>query len=177
MEEDRSLIERVKKGDTRAFKGLFDRHIVRLFRFMRQYSEDTAQVEDWVQRAFIKAYRNIGSFQGASRFSTWLFSIALNEMRTDLRRPPSAVLSLEEVGDQEPAGGEEAGFEWNDAMKGSLKALDEPKRTVFLLYEVEGYSHAEISAMLAISEGNSRALLMRAKQALRNHWERLENIR
>jgi RNA polymerase sigma-70 factor (ECF subfamily) len=143
---------------------------------MRQYSEDAALVEDWVQRAFIKAYNNIGSFQGEARFSTWLFSIALNEMRTDRRRPSFALVGMDEAGDPGTQEDEAAEFEWDDLMKSSLKALDEPKRTVFLLYEVEGYSHAEISAMLAISEGNSRALLMRAKLFLRNHWE-LENTR
>lgn len=175
MEEDLALVQRVKTGDRRAFKKLYDGHVERLFRFMRQFSSDRMLVEDWVQRAFIKAYNNIASFQGRARFATWLYTIALNEMRTDLRRPALTLLTIADLHDSPSSGQEEVDFQWNDAMRASLGGLDEAKRTVFLLYEVEGYSHAEIATMLDISEGNSRILLARAKHHLRITLESLEN--
>ena len=176
MEEDLALVQKVKTGDKRAFKRLYDGHVDRLFRFMGQFSRDSGLVEDWVQRAFIKAYNNIASFHGNSRFATWLFTIALNEMRTDLRRPALTLINAADLWDAAPAGRETDDFEWNDTMRASLAGLDETKRTVFVLYEVEGYSHAEIAAMLTISEDNSRVLLSRAKHYLRTHWDRMENV-
>lgn len=170
MPEETVLIEKVKRGDHRAFKQLYDRHVVPLFRFMRQYSDDTFQVEDWVQRAFIKAYRSIGSFHGTSRFATWLFAIALNEMRTDTRRTNLVVFNSEEIGNYS-GGSDDQSFVWRETMRTWLRELDESKRTVFILYEVEGYSHAEIASMLNVEEGTSRALLSRAKQFLRTKWQ------
>lgn len=142
-----------------------------LFRFMSQFSPGEDQVKDWVQRAFIKAFENLSSFNGISLFATWLFKLALNEMRSDFRR--AAILSfVPSLGDEHASDqDEETSFEWDHTMKHWLKQLDETKRAVFLLYEVEGYSHAEIADFLQIRESASRTLLTRAKQFLRNRWE------
>lgn len=167
MTDETLLINRVRHGDQRAFKELYELHVVALFRFLRQYSADTFQVEEWVQRAFIKAYRNIGTFQGTSRFATWLFTIALNEMRTDLRKTNLVSFNTDDI---QHWNGEDDGsshFVWQDTMKSWLADLSESKRTVFLLYEIEGYSHAEIASMLNVGESTSRALLSRAKQFLK----------
>ena len=59
-------------------------------------------------------------------------------------------------------------------MRTWLEDLDETKRTVFLLYEVEGYSHAEIASMLEIGESTSRTILSRAKQYLKTKWQNEE---
>jgi RNA polymerase sigma-70 factor (ECF subfamily) len=166
MTDDTGLIDRASRGEQRAFRELYDRHVDPLYRFLRQYSDESAQVEEWVQRAFIKAFGGIGSFQRASRFSTWLFTIGLNEMRSDLRRPAVVTFDSREVESWD--GREEPGdFLEHEAVRHAVRELDEAKRSVFLLYEVEGYSHGEIAGMLGIGEGTSRALLSRAKQALR----------
>lgn len=167
MTDDNELLDRTRRGEERAFRELYDRHVTPLYRFMRQYSADGFQVEDWVQRAFIKAFQGIGSFHGSSKFSTWLFSIALNEMRTDLRRTSIVAFDSREVEAWDGREEEERDFLWEESMKGWLAELDESKRSVFLLYEVEGYSHAEIASMLRIGEGTSRALLCRAKKFLK----------
>ncbi len=176
MTDETFLINRAQNGDHRAFREIYERHVTALFRFMRQHSADTFQVEEWVQRAFIKAYRNIGSFQGSSRFSTWLFTIALNEMKTDLRR--TNLISFDSEDLQNWNGHEEtaSSFVWQDTMKSWLADLSESKRMVFVLYEVEGYSHAEIASMLNIGESTSRALLSRAKQLLKLKIASEENI-
>ncbi|TAK53090.1 MAG: RNA polymerase sigma factor [Bacteroidetes bacterium] len=171
--DEQQWIKKTGEGDHRAFKKLYEAHVVSLFRFLRQYSENTAQVEDWVQRAFIKAYHNIVSFKGTSRFSTWLFTIALNEMKSDFRRTKSVILSMDGFYEQRGESEEEQ-FVWSDSMKVLLRELDEQKRSVFLLFEVEGYSHAEIASMLNIGENASRTLLCRAKQQLRTQWECME---
>lgn len=170
MHDETSLVSRTKDGDHEAFKELYESSVDPLYRFLKQFSADTHQVEEWVQRSFIKAYEHIGSFQGRSRFATWLFRIGLNEMRSDKRR--GAALTFEPVYDGTESTENESGhFEWSETMKGWLDQLDEAKRTVFILYEVEGYSHAEIASLLNVGESTSRTLLSRAKHWLKRKYQ------
>ena len=164
------LVRKSKEGDHAAFRRLYDLTVVRLFRFMSQFSKDQDQISDWVQRAFIKAYENLSSFDGISLFSTWLFKLALNEMKMDFRRAKIiAFVSLPE--DDRPGNpSEEEVFHWEMTMKHWLNELDETKRAVFILYEVEGYSHSEIADLLQIRESSSRTILTRTKQILRERW-------
>ncbi len=128
-------------------------------------------VEDWVQSAFIKAFKNIDRFEFKSKFSTWLFRIGINEMKSDLRRKKRYnTASIDEVEFSEPGGFDESP-EWDMNMKWLLEELDDVKKTIFLLYEVEGYPHAEIAEMLDIGENNSRTTLSRTKQYLKKRWQ------
>lgn len=167
--EESTLVARAGEGDPKAFRTLYERHVDALYRFLRQFSGDRQEVEDWVQRSFIRAFRSLDRFQGRSRFGTWLFTIGLNEMRTDKRKAGMVLMDG-------PAGevGESAGFvdafEWDDLMRELLSRIDENKRAVFLLYEIEGFSHAEIAEMLGIGESASRTILARTKHALREQW-------
>ena len=86
MQEETIWIDETKEGDQIPFRELYDANVSRLFRFLKQFGSDTDQVEEWVQRAFIKAFAHLDSFDGRSRFSSWLFRLARNEMRMDWRR-------------------------------------------------------------------------------------------
>lgn len=174
MDDEIILINKVKRGDHSAFKKLYDLNVGPLYRFLRQYAQDSAQIEDWVQRAFIKSYKNIGAFSRTSRFSTWLFAIAVNEMRTDFRKPNIIMFNPIELEKYHALEEHNTDFEWNDIMRSWLSELDEAKRTVFVLFEVEGYSHSEIASILNINENASRTLLHRAKQLLKTKWELME---
>ena len=174
MHEEPHLLIQAADGDQRAYKELYDRNVTSLFRFLNQFSKSRDEAEEWTQRAFIKAFENLRSFDGQARFSTWLFRIAINEMRMDRRR--SGIVQFEILGDYESASetDEEQAFIWNQTMKTWLNELDGSKRAVFLLYEVEGYSHAEIATMLRIGESTSRTILTRTKQWLREQWNNEE---
>ena len=171
LADERQLVKESKEGDHEAFRRLYDLTVVRLYRFMSQFSQDEDQVRDWVQRAYIAAYEHLDDFDGISLFSTWLFKLALNEMRMDFRR--AKIVSFVSLGDDDDQGApdEEQVFHWEMTMKHWLGQLDETKRAVFVLYEVEGYSHSEIADMLHIRESSSRSILTRTKQFLRERWE------
>lgn len=160
-------IEQARSGEEKAFRSLYESHVSSLYRFMNQFSRNVPEVEDWVQRAFIRAFRHINQFQGGSRFSSWLFTIAINEMRSDRRRRNlvTPVGSFEEKSTGSDSSAEQ--FEWDSTLKVFLDQLDETKRMVFILYEVEGYSHAEIASMLGFGETASRTALSRTKQFLK----------
>ena len=166
------IIHRAQKGDQKAFKMLYDANVVSLFRFMKQFSKNSVEVEEWVQRSFIKAYEHLPSFRGDAKFSSWLFRLGLNEMKMDRRR--SAILQIDnsEIEDLPTEEHDAELFAWDAMMKTWLGELDENKRMVFLLYEVEGYSHSEIAEMLGFGESTSRTILARAKQNLKERWKK-----
>ena len=169
MHDEPELVSLARQGDRKAFKQLYECHVDPLFRFLHLFSSNEIELEEWVQRAFIKAFRGITSFDGRSRFSSWLFRIAINEMKTDRRRVERPVM-LELSDHDTPAAEVEEEFEWKSTMNVLLDELSEAKRLVFILFEVEGYSHAEIAVMLGISEGTSRSTLTRTKQHLKRKW-------
>lgn len=163
---DQSYIDRALGGDQQAYKQLYDRNVDDLFRFLHQFSTDREQVADWVQMAFIKAFQSLDRFVGRSKFKTWLFQIAINEMRQSLRRShrehdyiePEKLYSFSEQ-PRSPA-------DWI-SLRDQIRKLPERQKLVFLLYEIEGYSHAEIAAMLDMAESTSRSILTRVKIDLR----------
>lgn len=172
-DDEQYWIERASQGDQRAYKKLYDSHVEQLFRFLKQFSGNSALVEEWVQRAFIKAYVHLETFKGNSRFSTWLISIAMNEMKSDFRKKNNFILPDDNYPELHIESEEER-FAWQDSMRELLQELGEQQRSVFLLYEVEGYSHAEIASILHIGENASRTMLCRTKQWLRTQWELME---
>jgi RNA polymerase sigma factor (sigma-70 family) len=164
------LVRKAKNGSEKAYRKLFDLYASRLFRFLRQFSQDRDIVEDWVQQTFIKAFRNINRFEERSKFVTWLFQIGLNEMRNEFSR--KNIFDNNYPPDENYAKDEniEETFEWFHEMKWLLSGIDAEKRAIFLLFEVEGYSHSEISEMMNISEQKSRTTLSRTKTFLRDKW-------
>ena len=170
-------LAQAKEGNQRAFKALYEIHATPLYRFLRQFTSDTEEVEEWTQRAFIKAFEHLASFDGRSRFSSWLFKLGLNEMRTDRRRDSIVPMVSIDDGASPVDNDKSEQLEWRATMRAWLEELDETKRMVFLLYEVEGYSHAEIASMLEIGESTSRTILTRTKQLLRVRWKKEENAR
>lgn len=171
MQDESVWITKAREGNEKAFRRLYVDHVSPLYRFLKQFSTREDEVEEWIQRAFIKAFDRLETFDGRSRFSTWLFTLAINEMKMDRRR--AQVIPFVPL-DEEPESGEEEPeeFEWNHMMKEWMGGLDDTKRSVFVLYEVEGYSHAEIGTMLGIAESSSRTLLSRAKKYLQDRWEK-----
>ena len=168
LSEESVLISRIRNGEKQAYKILYDDHVELLFRFLKQFRKNDSDVQELVQRAFIKAFEGLGSFNNRSKFKTWLFQIALNEMRSDIRR--NAIIPFVEMDtiDESIAETEDESIEWNSTLRTLFEQLDETKRAVFVLYEVEGYSHAEIAVMLNIGESTSRTILTRTKHILRN---------
>ncbi len=163
---EKQLVEKVRKGNKRAFRKLYEQNVTQLYRFLAQFSKEHDEIDDWVQHSFIKAYENIDRFEGKSRFSTWLIRIAINHMRSEFRKAEvRKSISIDENEVLQLAG-ESIDIEWRQDLKEVVDSLDALKKSVFILYEVEGYSHKEISEMLDISASVSRVSLCRAKKIL-----------
>jgi RNA polymerase sigma-70 factor (ECF subfamily) len=119
--DDERLVSRALGGDRGAFNALVVRHEARLFRFLCRASANTADVEDAMQRAFVKAYRKLGTYNPRYRFTTWLFTIAVRELRSLQRRAPVATSALEDG--QHPAAPEPADHTPGDLWAAARRIL------------------------------------------------------
>jgi RNA polymerase sigma-70 factor, ECF subfamily len=168
---DAQLVEAVRRrGDERAFRELYGRHTPRLYQLvLRLLGGREADAEDVVQETWLRAASSLDGFRWESAFSTWLTGIGLNQARDFLRRAgrrptcegdPEAVLSRVAV----VAAGSHV--ERVD-LERAIALLPDGYRTVFVLHDMEGYGHAQIAALLEISEGTSKSQLFHARRALR----------
>ena len=169
--DEQGLIARVLAGDVGAERTLYEAHVDRVFRLAFRMSgrEDLAQ--DFTQDAFIRAFERLAEFRGDAAFSTWLHSIAvsvtLNGMRrVKVQRQREAELD-DGVRELPGATRREAEPDLKRRMAAAIDALPEGYRTVFLMHDVEGYTHEEIGAALGVQPGTSKAQLSRARAKLR----------
>lgn len=171
VDAEPGLVEACQRGQVEAFERLFQLHGARMRSIALNLLGNSADAEDAVQEAFLKIYRGVGYFKGQSAFSTWIYRILMNACydmrRRSLRRPPevSPKADQEEARPDPPAPA--ADHPLRMSLQRSLRRLGEKYRAVFVLYEIEGFSHAEIGRLLRISQGASKNRLFEAKRELR----------
>jgi RNA polymerase sigma-70 factor, ECF subfamily len=167
--EERELIGRVLAGDPSAERALYDAHVDRVFRLAYRMAGDIARAQDYTQETFIRAFSRLGDFRGEAALSTWLGSIAisvtLNGLRK-VRRQNEREISLD---DAAPAarGAREAEPDLKERLNQAIDNLPAGYRAVFVMHDVEGYTHEEIASSLGVHPGTSKAQLFRARARLR----------
>lgn len=180
---DALLIERVKRGDMRAFEMLVVKYQRRIERLIGRMVRDTDLVQDIAQETFIRAYRAIPQFRGESAFYTWLYRIAVNTAKkqlVELKRDPlvsEASLANQDEGDEtsrvenELSDGETpeallASKEIANAVNAAIEALSEDLRQAITLREIEGLSYEEIAEVMNCPIGTVRSRIFRAREAI-----------
>jgi RNA polymerase sigma-70 factor (ECF subfamily) len=162
-QDENELIVRCRKGDRAAQKQLFDTYNKAMFTKAYRIVNDPDHAHDVLQEAFLEVFKDIGQFRGSSTIGAWIKTIvirkALYKQKIELRYE-----SISEAAHDEPV-------EWEDTLTGeqlhkAIQALPDGYRAVFTLIEIEGYSHQEVSTLLAISEGTSKSQLYHAKKLL-----------
>lgn len=163
------LVNRAREGDQRAFRTLYDRNVDRVYRLTFRMAGRDDLARDFTQETFVRAYRKLDQFRGDAAFSTWLHSIAvsvsLNGLRTvdRHRRRERDMDDAARIGSSDPAV-----KPWlRERLEEAIDGLSDIYRTVFLMYELEGFTHGEIAGALGIAEGTSKARLSRARAKLR----------
>jgi RNA polymerase sigma-70 factor (ECF subfamily) len=176
--EDTALATACLSGDLRAYERLYSLHGARMKNLARNILGSTTDAEDAVQETFLKVQRSIASFRGQSSFVTWTFRILVNTCydarRSRLRKKEVAAEDDQQREDVAPRPEPRAAVAHPTlrlALERALTKLTRHQRDVFLLYEVEGFRHAEISSMLDISETASKNTLFQAKKNLRQMLE------
>jgi RNA polymerase sigma-70 factor, ECF subfamily len=176
--EDAALAAACLSGNLHAYERLYKLHGTRMKNLARNILGSSSDAEDAVQETFLKVQRSIASFRGQSSFVTWMFRILVNTCydarRSRLRRKEVAAEDEEQHEDAAPRPEPRAAVAHPSlrlALERALAKLTRHQRDVFLLYEVEGFRHAEISEMLEITETASKNTLFQAKKNLRQMLE------
>jgi RNA polymerase sigma-70 factor, ECF subfamily len=166
---DIQLIARVVAGDATAERELYETYVDRVYRLAFRLAGDDDLARDFTQSTFIRAFERIGSFRGESSLSTWLHSIgisvALNGLRKT-RRLRSREAPMEE-GLTIGSSSREAEPDLKERLARAIDSLSDKYRTVFVMHDVEGYTHEEISETLRIPIGTSKSHLFQARGKLR----------
>ncbi len=166
---EQDLIARARAGESKAERELYEAHVERVYRLCFRFAGDDDLARDFTQDTFIRAFERLHEFRGQSQFGTWLHaiavSIALNGLRK-VKRFRSREADLEE-GAGVAGTDRESEPDLKRKMADAIDALPEGYRTVFVMHDVEGYTHEEIAAALGVETGTSKAQLSRARAKLR----------
>lgn len=168
---DALLLAGCRAGDRSAFEELYRAHGASMKSVAANVLGDLAEAEDAVQDAFVKIFRSAASFEGRSRFSTWIYRVVVNCCYDRLRRRRPTV-SLDDAAEPPRApAAESPDPALRRALEQGLAALPPRQRSAFVLFAVEGFSHREIAEILDVSPGNSKTLVFDAKRRLARFLE------
>lgn len=173
--EDAAAIARVLAGDPAAFETIVRRWQGPLVNLAWRYCRDRARAEDMAQEAFLRAFRNLSQFRGESAFSTWLFSLAANLYRTELRRLPAMPLSLDQIAEPPDPRLAAAGIEDADrdeSLRRAVLALPAKYRDAILLFYFHEQDVPAAARTLRVPQGTVKARLFRGRELLRAKFSR-----
>ena len=170
-DDESRLVEAARNGDSAAFEKLYRSNRDRIYALLwRMCGGDAALAEDLLQEAFIRAWQKLDSFRGESRFGTWLHrlsaNVALSDRRIRLRRIGREV-AMDEVTERTAIGDRDVVADKRMDLEKAIAGLPERARSVLILYDIEGYRHAEIAEITGMAVGSSKAQLHRARKLIR----------
>jgi len=164
-----ALVERCRQGDLAAFEEVYRAHARRLYSLAFRMLGNPSDAEDQLQEIFLSAHRKLEGFRGDSALGTWLYRLAVRQCLDFLRsrqgRMRAASSALDEDGHYMPATRETPGARID--IERAVARLPEGCRVAFVLHDVEGLEHKQISEMLGVSEGTSKSQVFKARTKLR----------
>ena len=170
--EEQSIVTGCLNNNSVSQKALYDKYKDALYTIAFRMLKDSDNACDALQDGFIKAFKGLHSFKGQSTLGAWIKTIivrtCLNKLKTEIQ--------LESI----PDNYSHETIEWDDNLTGqelekAIQQLPAGYRSVFLLIEVEGYSHKETAKMLKIAEGTSKSQLYHSKKMLQKLLTDLKN--
>ena len=171
MSDDRTLIAESLAGDSGAFSRLLQRHDDKMRGVAWRLVSSRAEMDDVLQDAYVKAWRNLDSFRSDAAFSSWLYRIvynaALDHQKKESRR---RIVPLEAASDRLI---DDVGDRVIDslALRNALASLPPDQLAVVTLVDGEGHSYDDVAEMLGVNSGTVGSRLNRARAALRNHLQ------
>lgn len=165
------------RGDRRAFERLYRAHVDKVFTLCARMVGERTRAEELTQDVFVRAWEKLAQFRGDSAFGTWLHRMAvnvvLNERQAEQRRRARYDDGIEDPdhlphGDVRPLPVPGLAMD----LEAAIALLPPGARKVFLLHDVEGYTHEEIAGMLGVTAGGCKAQLHRARMLMREALNR-----
>lgn len=173
---DRTDLARVRAGDVEAFGAIVRRWQTPLINLAYRFCGDRGRAEEMAQEAFLRAYRGLDGYRGDAAFSTWLFALATNLYRTEIRRIPPRTIALEDAQEpRDPFSMSEA-HELRDrdlAIRRAVLGLPAKYREAILLFYFHEMDVTAAAESLNLPEGTVKARLHRGREMLRAKLPRL----
>jgi RNA polymerase sigma-70 factor (ECF subfamily) len=168
--QEQDDVRRAVDGDAEAFERLYRSHVGRVYALAVRLV-DAERADDLTQEVFIRAWNKLASFRGKARFGTWLHRLAVN-LILSRRETLKARDGRRGGGDDVVARAasprrESPGMRMD--LEAAVRSLPQRAREVFVLYDVEGYSHEEIANLMEVSVGTSKSQLHRARMLMREY--------
>ena len=179
--DDQTDVERVLAGNLSAFEGIVRRWQTPLVNLAYRFCHDRGRSEDMAQEAFLRAYRGLAQWRKDAVFSTWLFALATNLYRSELRRIPARTVSLEDIAeppDTRPADRhqEDTAYDRDLAVRRAVFALPAKYREALTLFYFHDMDVATASRSLGLPEGTVKARLFRGREILRSKLPQLLTV-
>lgn len=177
---DNEIISRVLQGDQQAYAGIVNRYQNFVFTITMRYTDNREDAEEIAQDVFIKAYRSLADFRGASKFSTWLYTIVTTSCITFLRKKKLDTHSLDNEKVFELADSQDSGFKANQVEQKSKVAMvneaikmlsPDDARLITLFYKGE-QSLDEIGTIIGADPNTVKVKLHRARARLKDKMEK-----
>jgi len=175
--DDRTLLERIRRGDTDGAAELFERYAPALLRFADRLLSDRPLAEEVTQEVFVKVISKAHQYDGRAEVASWLFAIAANACRDRRRRERRAIVVPLEAVPEQPDGQRRDGIEGRmlererrDAVRQALALLSVEQREALVLARYHGLPYIEIARVLGISVGAVKTRIFRAVETLKSHF-------
>jgi RNA polymerase sigma-70 factor (ECF subfamily) len=169
MENEQLTVQRAIDGDESAMRALWTRHAPHIDVVVRRLvGHDADLAADIAQEVWIQIFRALPGFRGDAQFGTWAHRIAVNRTLNALRRTRRlAALEVDVEDDSASVEPEAERAMLAQSIEDAAARLSPGARTVFLLHDVEGFTHEEIATQLGITAGGSKSQLFKARAKLR----------
>ena len=164
---ERQLVVALQRGEARAQKVVYEQLASRMMAVCVRYVSNHDDAEDVLIEGFMRVFERIGQFRNEGSFEGWVRRIMVTESLMFLRKNRALrhEMSLDSVTAEPDYGWADDALQADDLLR-LVAQLPDGYRTIFNLYAIEGYSHAEIAALTGISEGTSKSQLSRARAVL-----------
>ncbi|GAB4052302.1 RNA polymerase sigma factor [Spirosoma litoris] len=169
------LIAALKRGESRAHKVVYERFAGKMLAVCTRYCANRDDAEEVMIDGFMRVFEKIEQFREDGSFEGWIRRVMVTESLMFLRKNKQwrQEIPIEDVTVEPDYAWADTAVNENDLLR-MVNQLPDGYRTVFNLYAIEGYSHAEIAEMLGISEGTSKSQLSRARMLLQANLKKLE---
>lgn len=177
--DDQTDVERVLSGEIAAFEGIVRRWQGPLVNLAYRFCHDRGRAEEMAQEAFLRAYRALGQWRKDAVFSTWLFALATNLYRSELRRIPARTVPLEDIAEPVDARASDGGLEDHDrdlAVRRAVGVLPAKYREALILFYFHDMDVATAARSLGLPEGTLKARLSRGREMLRGKLPQLFTV-
>jgi RNA polymerase sigma-70 factor (ECF subfamily) len=174
--EDAADVERVLAGEIAAFEGIVRRWQGPLVNMAYRFCHDRGRAEEMAQEAFLRIYRSLAGWRRDAAFSTWLFAVAANVYRSELRRVPANNVALDDIAELMDKRSHQAEFEVEDrdrVVRSAVLALPVKYRDAMILYYFHEMDVPAASQSLGLSEGTVKSRLFRGREMLRSKLPQL----